>query len=144
MHFTALSTEEWPSAASQPDGDPVITTITVTGVADTPVLHASASAGTTTENTATLLSELSVSTTDGGNDDADTFTATVYVDTQATLSRPPCHDQRAPAQFSTRVITRSLTDVNAALTASPTPDRQNESTERALHRALDRGIGRRL
>ena len=54
---------------------------TVTGTADIPIVSASASAGSTTENTATLLSGLSVQPGDASaNDAADGFTAKVYVE----------------------------------------------------------------
>ena len=56
------------------------TAITVNGVADVPIVTATASAGTTTENSAILLSGLSVQPGDASaNDAADSFTATLYV-----------------------------------------------------------------
>ena len=112
----------------------IVSAGTVSGTADTPVLHASASAGSTTENTATVLSGLSVSTTDGGADNADTFTATVYVEhgkltlgsgLHATISGGDGNDAADPV-----VITGSLTDVNAALAAiTYTPAAEYEGTD---------------
>src|SRR6185312_16013888 len=52
---------------------------TVNGVADTPVIS-TPDGVTTNEDVAVKLTGLSVSTTDGGADAADTFTATLYVD----------------------------------------------------------------
>ena len=57
----------------------IISAGTVNGAADVPVVS-TPDAITTTEDVPTTLTGLSVSTTDGGADDADTFTAKVYVE----------------------------------------------------------------
>ena len=141
MHFTALSTEEAAVGGNvSPTATPVTATITVVGVAAR-LPARQRQCRHHDENTATLLSGLSVSTTDGGNDDADTFTATVYVDhgklalgsgLHATISGG-AGDNLADAV----VITGSLTDVNAALAAiTYTPTGEYEGTDTVHFTAL--------
>ena len=106
---------------------------TVNGVADVPVVSVPDPV-TTSEDTSALLTGLSVSTADHGTDDADTFTATLYVehgtlslgsDLNATISGDG-HDLAHPV-----VITGSLADVNAALLAvtyTPTGEYEGADT----------------
>jgi len=124
VHFTATSTEEAAvggkvSAAATP----TTATITVNGIADTPILHANASAGSTAENTQTTLTGLSVQPGDGSsNDGADSFTATLYVENgklalgsgtfHVTTGGGDGHDSSHAL-----IITGTLADVNAALAA---------------------------
>jgi VCBS repeat-containing protein len=106
---------------------------TVNGTADIPVVS-TPDAITTTEDVPHPLTGLQVSTADGGADDNDTFSATLYVEhgtlvlggeLAATISGGDGHDLGDAV-----VITGSLADVNAALKAvTYTPAGEYEGTD---------------
>ncbi len=107
---------------------------TVVGTADTPLVS-TPNAVATPENIATLLTGLSVSTVDGSaNDNADTFTATVYVE-QGTLTlgsglAATIKGGDGHGVADAVLITGSLADVNAALAAvTYTPATEYEGTD---------------
>ena len=143
VHFTALSTEEAAVGGNvSAPATPITATITVNGVADTPILHASASAGSTTENIATVLSGLSVQPGDGSsNDAADSYTATLYVEHGKLALGSGAFSVTASGDGhdSTHVltITGTLADVNAALAAiTYTPVSECEGTDTVHFTAL--------
>ena len=105
---------------------------TVNGIADTPVVTIP-NPITTTEDVATLLTGLSVSTTDGSTDDTDSFTATLYVE-HGTLSLGSGSFSVTSSGTGTSAdhltITGSLADVNAALAViTYTPNSEFEGTD---------------
>ena len=111
--------------ASEPGGSENISSTagSVSGIAATPIIAATSSAASTTENVATVLSGLSVQPGDASaSDAADSFTATLYVDHgklgvgfgafTVTVGGGDGHDSG-----DALTITGSLADVNAALAA---------------------------
>jgi Ca2+-binding RTX toxin-like protein len=132
VHFTATSTEDVGTSASTAAVE-TTAAITVNGIADTPVISVP-NVVTTDENASKLLTGLSVSTADHGTDDADTFTATLYVE-HGTLSlgeglHATISGGDGSAAAHPVVITGSLADVNAALAAvTYTPAREYEGTD---------------
>src|SRR5204862_548296 len=139
VHFSATSSEDFGVSTSASAAE-TSNTITVNGTADTPVIS-TPDAVTTTEDVATLLSNLSVSSTDGGNDDADNFTATLHVeagklalvngtgaDTFVASSVSHSGDGHDSAHALT--IAGTLSQVNAALAhVQYTPNGEFEGTD---------------
>ena len=121
LTFSATTTEESAVGGNGPSAAATQTaTITVNGVADTPVVSTPTSA-TTTEDVAIKLAGLSVKPADAsGNDGTDSFTATLYVD-DGTLTLGTGNftvtSSGAGTDASHLTITGSLANVNAALGA---------------------------
>ena len=113
---------------------------TVIGTADTPVISTPTPV-TTTEDVPVKLAGLSVSTTDGSDDAADTFSATLYVD-HGTLSvgtglNVTITGGNGDNAADAVVITGSLANVNAALAAiTYTPTSEFEGTDTVHFTAL--------
>src|SRR5205807_1491236 len=126
LHFASTTTEDVGTSTASAS---TTVDLFVNGVADTPVLHTPDTSVTpvgTTEDHATAISGLSVSTTDGSTDAADHFSATLYVahgtlalgtGLAVTISGGDGHDLADAV-----VISGSLAEVNAALaTVTYTP-----------------------
>src|SRR6202022_2995405 len=133
VHFTATSTEDFGTSTSTAPTE-TTASITVNGTADTPVVTANTSAGSTTENVATLLSGLKVSTADASdNDKADFFTAKLYVEHgKLSAGTGPFTVGGGDGHDSANALTISglLTDVNTALAAvSYPPHSEFEGTD---------------
>ncbi len=150
VHFTALSTEESLVGGNVgADASAVTASITVSGTADTPIVSATASAGSTLEDAATVLSGLSLQPGDGSaNDAADSFTATLYVDHGALavvdgsngdtfLASSVTASGDGEGSGTALTITGTLTAVQAALDhVQYTPASEYEGTDNVHFTAL--------